>query len=329
MLEHSQGGRSTSEGQAYAMFHALVANEQKTFQRLLDWTSNNLAAGDLGNQLPAWHWGRGPQGLWGVIDANSASDADMWLAYVLMEAGRLWLKPDYSDLAEKILINIETLETTKIPGLGPIVLPGRRGFILNNDRWKLNPSYFPLQLLKRFAERENGQYWQQIRQSAFRLLMLASDHGAFPDWVIFKKGHGIVDEDHQPLSGSYDAIRAYLWLGTLSDRDPMKQKLLRQLTFSCDTGAAPPEKFSLRSGKKSGISPIGFSAALAPYFKAQHHDRCLHEALRRIDTHWHKGLLSKKPVYYDQNLALFGLAWLEKRYQFAPDGKLLLTHCES
>lgn len=329
VVEYSQGGRSTSEAQAYALFHALVANDPKTFQRVLSWTIDNLADGDLGSQLPAWHWGRNKQGNWGIIDNNSASDADMWLAYALLEAGRLWSNPDYNALAEKVLINIEALETTRIPGIGPIVLPGRRGFTLDNDRWKLNPSYFPLQILQRFAERENGHYWQQIRDSAYQLLMLSSQHGALPDWVIYQKDKGIVEETDEPLAGSYDAIRAYLWLGTLSDRDPKKHPLIQKLSFSCEIGAPPPEKINLRSGIKSGISPIGFSAALAPYFKARHAQHCLHEALRRIDKNWHKGLLARKPVYYDQNLALFGLAWLEKRYQFALDGKLLLKHCHS
>jgi endoglucanase len=32
---------------------------------------------------------------WAVIDTNSASDADIWIAWSLLEAGRLWKHPDY------------------------------------------------------------------------------------------------------------------------------------------------------------------------------------------------------------------------------------------
>jgi endoglucanase len=43
---------TTSEGQSYGMFFALVANDRPTFDRLLNWTENNLAAGDLTSHLP-------------------------------------------------------------------------------------------------------------------------------------------------------------------------------------------------------------------------------------------------------------------------------------
>ncbi|MDB5780181.1 glycosyl hydrolase family 8, partial [Caballeronia mineralivorans] len=36
--------QTTSEGQSYAMFFALVANDRSTFDRLLAWTRTNLAA---------------------------------------------------------------------------------------------------------------------------------------------------------------------------------------------------------------------------------------------------------------------------------------------
>ncbi|MGH8412478.1 MAG: glycosyl hydrolase family 8, partial [Pseudomonas sp.] len=49
---------TTSEGQSYGLFFALVANDGKSFDRLLTWTRNNLADGDLGARLPAWQWGR-------------------------------------------------------------------------------------------------------------------------------------------------------------------------------------------------------------------------------------------------------------------------------
>ncbi len=48
---------TTSEGQSYGLFFALVANDRETFDRLLTWTENNLAAGDLTAHLPAWLWG--------------------------------------------------------------------------------------------------------------------------------------------------------------------------------------------------------------------------------------------------------------------------------
>ncbi len=84
---------TTSEGQAYALFFSLADNDRPTFNRILAWTQNNLAGGDLNTHLPAWLWGKDKDGQWKVLDPNSASDADVWMAYSLLEAGRLWNIP--------------------------------------------------------------------------------------------------------------------------------------------------------------------------------------------------------------------------------------------
>src|SRR5881409_3271699 len=74
VIDHDAGDRTTSEGQAYGMFFALVANDRSRFDGLLHWTETNLASGDLATHLPSWLWGRGPNDKWGVLDSNSASD---------------------------------------------------------------------------------------------------------------------------------------------------------------------------------------------------------------------------------------------------------------
>jgi len=57
VIERRADDRTTSEAQAYALFFALVANDRAQFERLLSWTQNNLANGDLRAQQPAWLWG--------------------------------------------------------------------------------------------------------------------------------------------------------------------------------------------------------------------------------------------------------------------------------
>ncbi len=49
-------GQTTSEGQSYALFFALAANDRTAFDRILRWTEDNLASGDLTSRLPAWRW---------------------------------------------------------------------------------------------------------------------------------------------------------------------------------------------------------------------------------------------------------------------------------
>src|SRR5436190_19047718 len=98
VIDHDAGDRTTSEGQAYAMFFALVANDRARFDGLLRWTELNLAAGDLTAQLPAWQWGRDASDRWGVLDANAAADADVRMAYALLEAGRAWNEQHYRSI---------------------------------------------------------------------------------------------------------------------------------------------------------------------------------------------------------------------------------------
>src|SRR5438034_9677540 len=72
VIDHDAGDRTTSEGQAYGMFFALVANDRARFDGLLRWTELNLAGGDLSARLPAWWWGQGAAKSWGVRDSNPA-----------------------------------------------------------------------------------------------------------------------------------------------------------------------------------------------------------------------------------------------------------------
>ena len=92
---------TTSEGQSYAMFFALVADDRETFDKLLEWTEKNLAKGDITKNLPSWLWGKTNQG-WGIIDSNNATDSDLWIAYDLLEAARIWNVPEYAAKAHAL-----------------------------------------------------------------------------------------------------------------------------------------------------------------------------------------------------------------------------------
>ncbi|MGS9179462.1 glycosyl hydrolase family 8, partial [Salmonella enterica subsp. enterica serovar Infantis] len=70
--------RTTSDGQSYAMFLALAANDRPAFAQLFNLTQNNLAQGSLREHLPArLCWQKYPD-TWSVLDSNSSSDGDIW-----------------------------------------------------------------------------------------------------------------------------------------------------------------------------------------------------------------------------------------------------------
>jgi endo-1,4-beta-D-glucanase Y len=98
------------------------------FDRVLNWTQANLAGGDLQTHLPAWLWGKNKDGEWKTLDPNSASDADIWMAYTLVEAGRLWKIPVYANLGRQMMAQIAKTEVADLPGFGLMLLPGPTGF---------------------------------------------------------------------------------------------------------------------------------------------------------------------------------------------------------
>src|SRR5690606_25393884 len=134
---------STSEGQSYALFFALVGNDREAFDRLLRWTHNNLCGSQIDRNLPASQWGRAHDGAWRVLDSHSATGADLWIAYTLGEAARLWKEQRYASLGAEIASNVLRDEVATVPDLGKVLLPGPEGFIAD-DGWRLNPSHLPL-----------------------------------------------------------------------------------------------------------------------------------------------------------------------------------------
>lgn len=325
VIEHSQAKRTTSEGQAYALFHALVANDRDQFRRVLSWTERNLASGDLSTNLPAWEWGQKDDGGWGIRDDNAASDADLWLAYTLHEAGRLWKSKEYTALARRLMDTIESEEVVQIPRLGFMLLPGPKGFVEGDSRWKLNPSYLPIQLLRKLAVVCPNGPWADLIQSQFNLLASLSRRHAIADWVVFNSEKGRVVDEIAPNLGSYDAVRVYLWAGMLAESDPLRSQLLamlRKVLNGCHSRRWPPERIDALTGVSQGSGPVGFKAALLPYLKATGTTACLNKQQTLIEKQWRANLLSKSPRYYDQNLALFGLGWMDGRFQFDGNGDL-------
>ena len=316
MIDPSSPNRiTTSEGQSYGLFFALVANDRPAFDQLLTWTENNLAAGDLSAHLPAWLWGENEQKQWTVLDSNSASDADLWIAYNLLEAGRLWKSRRYQTLGTLLLQRIAREEVADIPGLGLMLLPGKVGFVAE-DRWRLNPSYLPPQLLARFAVL-NGP-WRKMQQTNQRLWLETAPHGFSPDWVVWQVGKGWQPDTVKPNIGSYDAIRVYLWAGMLADDDEHKAALLKQLQPMAQLTAqqgVPPEKTDTASGKTHGDGPVGFSASMLPMLA--HEPEALQVQRQRI-----KQNPPGDRAYFSASLALFGQGWDQQRYRFNRQGEL-------
>lgn len=328
---------SSSEGQSYSMFFALVANDRKTFDKLWLWAKNNLAGGDIRQNLPGWFWGLDEKKNWRLLDRNSASDADLWFAYALLEAGRLWKNDGYIDEARLILANVVQQEVVDLPGLGKMLLPGFQWFVKPNATWQLNASYLPVPLFRRFANEDPQGPWDQIARNTATLIKKSGRNGFVADWVSYRgtapnRGSFIVDPVKGDL-GSYDAIRTYLWAGMTHSKDPLYQPILDDLGGMARVVAiqgTPPEKVSIENNTTSGEGPFGFSAALLPYLKAKKQPAMHVKQRERVDRLMQQRLQpaevqARQPPYYDFVLSLFALGYIDERYHFHRDGKLQLS----
>jgi endoglucanase len=337
VVDHSAGDRTTSEGQAYAMFFALIDGDRSRFDKLFQWTQDNLAGGDLSLHLAAWSWGKAPDGSWRILDQNPASDADLWMAYTLMEAGRLWHDPRYQKIGVAMAGHIAQQEVVMIPGLGTTLLSGPQGFHPEPNTWILNPSYMPLPVLSYFATTQPQGPWQEVLATVPMILSQASPGGFAMDWVAagselrpspapFERAAGNLAA---PALGSYDAIRVYLWLGIADPETPGVEESLGALNGMATYlkhHPAPPERVSAAALVIDPNPPPGFSAAVVPYLQTIGMQGEAKAQLDRIAAMKDAatGLYGKSAAYYDQNLALFATGWTERRYRFDRDGRLTL-----
>lgn len=327
---------TTSEGEAYALFFSLVADQRASFDRVLNWTQSNLASGDLTTHLPGWLWGKDKDGKWKMLDPNAASDADVWMAYTLVEAGRLWKYPPYTRLGRAMMTLIAKSEVANLPGLGPMLLPGPIGF-QHGTTWILNPSYLPEFLFERLAAVDSSGPWAQIAANVPTLLEQSARHGFAMDWVEYVPNDGFYPAAEQrPDSnkatdgpgGSYDAIRVYLWAGMLDRHDPAQARLLNAVPAMAGylaTHDLPPEKVSEGGIPVAQDGPVGFSAAVLPYLRAYPDGSrsSARQVLRMAkDRDQTTGLYGSGLAYYDQNLALFATGFIDRRFLFGPGGEL-------
>jgi len=344
VIDPQGGNRTTSEGQSYALFFSLADNDRARFDQVLKWTQANLAGGNLGAHLPAWLWGKSKEGDWKTLDANPAADSDAWIAYSLLEAGRLWKNPAYASLGRQMMALVARQEVAELPGFGPMLMPGPTALFLHKDTWTVNPSYVPLFIFQRFAAVDPAGPWGAIATNIPRLLRDSARHGFAMDWLDYVPSDGFypapspgsappaagqpVKSDPPPPVGSYDAIRVYLWAGMLDDSVPTRSEMIGALSGMgsyLGNHGAPPEKVSDQGIPMEQDGPVGFSAAVLPYLRAfPDAEKMAAQQRARISSQFDpkSGLYGKDPAYYDQILLLFATGFLDDRFRFGWRGEL-------
>ena len=320
------GGKTTSEGQSYGLFFALVAGDKPLFERIRRWTAAELADGKLGERLPGWLWAQRDDGSWGLKDANPASDADLWIAYTLLEAGRLWREPAYTTQGMALLATIAQTEVVELEGERALLLPAPYGFDLGNGRYRFNPSYLPGFLFLSLADADPAGPWERVWSTYLELAPQLFPAGLAPDLSIVDRRGRVFRDKERGSVGSYDAIRVYLWAGMSPPGARSVLPLLPGLIPLIAEHGDPPEKWDAATGRATATeySPSGFQGASLPYLSALGATELLEVQQRRVQGHALAARMGANTQYYDEALILFGAGWQEGRYRFDTLGHLVL-----
>jgi endo-1,4-beta-D-glucanase Y len=202
VVRRDQGGDTVSEGQAYAMLVAAAVGDDATFRRVWTWTREHLARPD---GTLSWRWADGA-----VVDASSASDADLDAARALVLAGQrlgdLDLLADGLRLGQAVL-DVETVETAA----GRVLTAGSW---TTTDPWAYNPSYSSPAAYAVLGRASGDSRWADLAAGSRAVdgALLAAV-ALPPDWAqVHGDGHvdpvpGAAGHGGQGVRYGYDATR--------------------------------------------------------------------------------------------------------------------------
>ena len=189
-----------------------------------------------------------------------------------------------------------------------------------------NPSYLPIQLFRAFSDSDPSGPWNDMAVATAKLIQGSSPKGIVPDWIVYDEDQGFISDPDHGRKGSYDAIRTYLWIGLLSDEEPLKKALVKNLAFDCKGKCWPPVFSNTQTGERYGHGSAGFSAAVIPWLHAKGNQQCQQRQVKRVTSTPSSGeRTSTQANYYDENLKLFALNWQDNKMKFSKSGHLQLA----
>ena len=229
IMDRDKNNITTSEGQSYMMLRTLIIDDKPTFDLVYQWTKNNLQRGD---KLFAWLWGKNKDGEYKILDNNSASDADVDIAFALLCAYKQWHKYEYLEEATCIINSIWINEVKQI-GNHLVLMPGASQML--EKQIEINPSYFSPYAFRLFQKYDELHDWNLLVDSSYFYLnevMSKTKTNLPPNWFLINNGQ-IVLENSERSDFSYDAIRVFarIYLDFIETNDKRALPILKKSQF--------------------------------------------------------------------------------------------------
>ena len=205
VVRRDQDGDTVSEGQAYAMLVAVALDDRGTFASVWSWTRQHLLRED---QTLSWRWQNGS-----VVDASSASDADLDAARALVIAGQVFNDAELTAAGIRLGQAILDVETVVTP-LGRILVAGNWA---RQDPYAYNPSYPSPVAFALLHGASNDDRWIELAAGSRAATRAFLDQSPLPpDWgQIDGRGTvqataGAAGHGNEGVRYGYDAARTPL-----------------------------------------------------------------------------------------------------------------------
>lgn len=315
IMDPEKNNITTSEGQSYIMLRSLAMGDKKTFDLTYKWAKDNLNRED---NLFAWLWGKNSKGEYKILDENSASDADIDIAFALLIAYESWNESRYLKEAIPIIKSIWDNETKQI-GSYRILMPGVMQ--TQSEEIEINPSYFAPYAFRFFQKYDDTNDWNCLIDSSYYYLnqvMSKTETGLPPNWFLIEdvqNGGQIVLEDSPKSDFSYDAIRVFIrtYLDYIKTGEKRALPVLEKSRFFIEKWSANDGKnqkfyvnYRANGQLKDTDEFIGSIAVLVPVISMYNKELAINVYENKIRPYQNESYWNSKEDYYAKNLLWFG-----------------------
>lgn len=314
VVDPSRNRLVSSEAQSYALVRAVWMRDRATFERVLTWTDGHLRRPD---GLYAWAWDPATAQL---IDANSATDGDIEIAYALAMASVVFDRPAWASRARDIVraIRASASVSTSVgwfPSAGNWAGPERI----------VNLSYFYPYATPWFARLDPEGEWEAVDRLGYTLVERSLETGAFglpADFnVLMPDGTLAALPARHALSAdfSYDAMRISwrLEMACRLVKDPracvLSAKLVTRLRALLDRDGRLVTRYAPDGTPRHDEQSMSFFAAFLPAFSRVAPDLAREWRATRLGDEAVTALMAAPARYYDANWTWFGLAGADGR----------------
>ena len=302
VIRHDQGGDIVSEGQAYALLIAEIADRPALVRTIWSWTHAHLGRPD---GLFASH----ANGTGHVQDPQSATDADTLISYALLR----YSGPDEDTLhnsgrriANAVLTHeaVSLQHGTSLPVAGP--------WATSTTPPIVNPSYLMPGIFTALANLTGDDRWNQTATASVDMIGRLTDDATHlpPDWAELANGglHPIAN----PGGGAgvqygFDAARLPIWFATActSEAQELAANWWRRVLGT--DGRAGPQALTLDGTTINPAPSPVFLMAGAAAAKAAGEDGAARALRGKATT-----LAMQDPTYYGDAWVVLGPALLDR-----------------